>query len=168
MAEENKALVKSSIALTRFDPKARKELVVRGLIALSGVKIEVFIVDDHKVVRNGIREMLIAEGDFTIIGEAEDGVEALEKLESLSPDILLTNIKMPKMDGLELTRRVTQKYSSCKVILLTLYDEYLTNAMEAGARGYLLKDIRRKELAQAIRHVHSGQVVISEGVKALP
>ena len=127
--------------------------------------IEVLVVDDHQVVRDGIRNMFRNEDDITIVGEAPNGTEGLDKVESLAPDIVLTNIKMPGIDGIEFTRQVKQKYPSCKVIMLTLYDEYLPQAMEAGASGYLLKDIQSKELVQAIRQVYRGQVVISKGVQ---
>ena len=90
----------------------------------------------------------------------------LHQVESLSPDIVLTNIKMPVMDGIELARHVTQKYPSSKAVMLALYDQYLTQAIEAGVKGYLLKDIEFKELAQAIRQVYNGQLVISEGTKS--
>jgi CheY-like chemotaxis protein len=83
-----------------------------------------------------------------------------------SPDIVLMDIKMPGVDGIEITRMLKQKYPQCKVIMLTLYDEYLNQAMEAGARGYLLKDIRREELADAIRRVQSGHIAISESILA--
>ena len=132
--------------------------------------MHIFYCDDDRDDIEFFKQIIRRIKPETKITTAVDPEQALASLEEMSPkpDFLFFDSSMPKMDGLELTRRVTQKYSSCKVILLTLYDEYLTNAMEAGARGYLLKDIRRKELAQAIRHVHSGQVVISEGVKALP
>jgi DNA-binding NarL/FixJ family response regulator len=82
-----------------------------------------------------------------------------------SPNIVLMDIKMPGVDGIELTRQLKQKYPDCNVIMLTLYDEYLNQAMEAGASGYLLKDIKREELAEAIRCVHRGDVAISESIK---
>jgi len=126
--------------------------------------IQVLVVDDHQVVREGLRRMLGQEEDMELIGQGANSEEALFQVEILSPNIVLMDIKMPGVDGIELTRQVKQKYPSCNVIMLTLYDEYLTQAMEAGAKGYLLKDIRREELAQAIRRVHRGEVVIGEGI----
>jgi CheY-like chemotaxis protein len=127
--------------------------------------IKVFLVDDHKVVIDGLRRMLENEDGITVVGEAYDGIEALNKLKSISPDIILTNIKMPEMDGLEFTRQVKLKYPSYKVIMQTLIDQYLNQALEAGASGYLLKDVKRDELVKAIMDVYQGQEVISPHLK---
>ena len=119
--------------------------------------IRIVLVDDHQVVREGLRRMLEIEPDFTIIGEAADAKELLVKMESLSPDVILMDIKLPEVDGIELTRQIKQKHPSCNIIMLTLYDEYLTQAIGAGATGYLIKDIKREELVKAIRTVHNGR-----------
>ena len=119
--------------------------------------IRILMVDDHQVVREGLRRMLELEADMEVVGEAGDAKEALAQVESLSPEVILMDIKMPGVDGIELTRQVKQKHPSCNVIMLTLYDEYLTEAIEAGAAGYLLKDIKREELIKAIRTVHEGR-----------
>jgi len=126
--------------------------------------IRLLVVDDHQVVREGLRHLLEQEEDIELVGQGANSEEALFQLEMLSPNIVLMDIKMPGVDGIELTRRVKQKHPSCNVIMVTLYDEYLTQAMEAGAKGYLLKDIKREELVQAIRQVHRGEVVISESI----
>jgi len=126
--------------------------------------IQILVVDDHQVVREGLRRMLGQEQDMALIGQGANSEEALFQIEELNPDVVLMDIKMPGVDGIELARQVTQKYPSCNVIMLTLYDEYLNQAMGAGAKGYLLKDIKREDLTQAIRQVHHGEVVISEGV----
>ena len=131
-----------------------------------GREIQILVVDDHQVVREGIRRLLGEEEDMELVGQGANSEEALLQAEMLSPDIVLMDIKMPGVDGIELTRQLKQKYPNCNVIMLTLYDEYLNQAMEAGARGYLLKDIRRDELAEAIRRVHSGHVAISESIQA--
>ncbi len=128
--------------------------------------IHILVVDDHAVVREGIRRILEEEDGIELVGQGANGEEALFQVEMLSPDIVLSDIKMPGMDGIELTRQIAQKHHLCKVILLTLYDEYLSEAMGAGARGYLLKDIKREKLAQAIREVHRGKIVIGEGIKS--
>ncbi len=125
--------------------------------------IKVLLVDDHQVVRDGLQHMLAQEEDIEIVGQSNGGEEVLSQLEELSPDIVLMDIKMPGINGIDLTRQLTAKQPSCKIIMLTLYDEYLVEAMEAGAASYLLKDVKHSELTRAIRQVHSGQVVIGEG-----
>ena len=116
--------------------------------------IRIFLVDDHQVVREGLRRMLELEVDLNVVGEAADAKELLAQVEVLSPDVVLMDINMPGVDGIELTRQLKKKYPSCDVIMLTLYDEYLTQAIDAGAVGYLLKDIKREELIKTIRAVH--------------
>jgi len=131
-------------------------------------EIRILLVDDHQVVREGLRHMLGREEDIEVVGEAGDAQLALTQVELLSPDVILMDIKMPGVDGIELTRRVKEKQLSCNVIMLTLYDEYLAQAIEAGAAGYLLKDTKRAELVQAIKRVHRGEVVISESITPKP
>lgn len=128
--------------------------------------IQILLVDDHQVVRDGLSHMLELEEGISVVGEAADAESALSLAEMLSPDIILMDIKMPGVDGIELTRLVKQKKPSCNVIMLTLYDQYLTQAMKAGAKGYLLKDVRREELVAAIRQVHGGQIVTSDSIKS--
>jgi len=128
--------------------------------------IRVLIADDHTLFRHGIISALTNNEDLEVVGEATDGLEAIEKTRKLDPDVVMMDIKMPGVDGIELTRQVKRKYPSSNIIMLTLYDQYLAQAMEAGARGYLLKDIKRDELTNAIRKVHSGQVVIGESIKS--
>lgn len=130
--------------------------------------IQILVVDDHQVVREGLRRMLEQEADMELVGQGASGEEALLQVEMLAPDIVLMDIKMPGMDGIEVTRRLKEKYPSCNVIMLTFYDEYLSHALEAGARGYLLKDTKREELVQAIRRVHRGGVVVSGNITAKP
>jgi len=119
--------------------------------------IRILVVDDHQVVREGLRHMLKLEADIEVVGAASDAKEALTQVESLSPEIILMDIKMPGVDGIELTRQLKEKQPSCNIIMLTLYDEYLAEAIEAGAVGYLLKDVKREELVRAIRAVHQGR-----------
>ena len=119
--------------------------------------IRILLVDDHQVVREGLRRMLELEADLKVVGEAADAKEVLTQVELLSPKVILMDIKMPGTDGIELTRQLKEKQPSCNVIMLTLYDEYLSQAIEAGAVGYLLKDIKREELVKAIRAVCEGR-----------
>jgi len=125
--------------------------------------IRIFVVDDHQVVRAGLKDLLDKEEDMEVVG-LSDGEDVLSPVENLSPDIVLMDIKMPGVGGIELTRQIKEKFPSCKVIMLTFSEEHLAQAMEAGARGYLLKDIKGKELAQAIRHVQLGEEVISGSI----
>lgn len=129
-------------------------------------RIEILLVDDHQVVRDGLQRMLEQEDGFRVTGQSADAETTMAQIDKLSPDIVLMDIKMPGMDGIELTRQVKQKHHSCNIIMLTLYDEYLSQALEAGARGYLLKDIKSPELNLAIKKVNQGQIVISESIKS--
>jgi len=131
-------------------------------------EIRILLVDDHQVVREGLQHMLGQEEDMEIVGQGANAEEALSQAEMLSPNIVLMDIKMPGMNGIKLTQQLKEKQPSCNVIMLTLYDEYLAEAIEAGAGGYLLKDIKRAELTQAIRQVHRGEVVISDSITAKP
>lgn len=123
--------------------------------------ISIFLVDDHQVVREGLRRMLELEPDFEVVGEAGTAKDALEQVETLSPEVILMDIKMPGTDGIELTRQIKRNSPATNVIMLTLYDEYLSQAIEAGAKGYLVKDINREELLKAIRAIHEGRSPIN-------
>jgi len=123
--------------------------------------INILLVDDHRVVREGLRRMLELENDFRVVGEVSDAQEVLNQVKTLSPEVVLMDIKMPGGDGITLTRRLKEEHPSCNVIMLTLYDEYLTQAIEAGAVGYLLKDIEREELIRAIRAIHDGRSTLN-------
>ncbi|MBI2850746.1 MAG: response regulator transcription factor [Chloroflexi bacterium] len=127
--------------------------------------IRILLVDDHQVVRDGLQHMLEQEEDFEVVGQGANSEETLSRIGELSPDVVLMDIKMAGMDGIELTKQVKRRYPLCNIIMLTLYDQYLTQAMEAGASGYLLKDIKRRELSQAIRQVYYGQLVTGESLK---
>ena len=126
--------------------------------------IRVLLVDDHQVVRDGLQHMLAQEEDLEVIGQGADSDETFRQIEKLRPDVILMDIKMPGVDGIELTRQVKRKYPACNIIMLTLFDQYFNQAMEAGASGYLLKDIKSKELANAIRQVNNGQIVTSKSM----
>lgn len=123
--------------------------------------IRVIIVDDHDVVIEGLRRMLALEDDITVVGEANNVDEAVNQVELHSPDIVLMDIKMPGKDGIEATRLIKEKKPDSKIIMLTLYEEYLTQAIEAGAVGYLLKDVKRDELVRAIRAAYQGRLPIN-------
>ncbi len=124
--------------------------------------IRVLIVDDHPVVREGIGSMLKKETDFRVVGEASNGLEALEKARELSPDLVLMDLRMPEMDGVEAISRIRAEKPDIKFIILTTYsdDEYIFKGIAAGARAYLLKDAPRDELFKAIRMVSRGESLI--------
>ncbi len=119
--------------------------------------IRILLVDDHEVVREGVRKMLELEEDMKVVAQASSGQEALTQAMTFSPDIALMDIKMPGMDGIEATRRLKEQNPECKILVLTLYSEYLPHAAGAGADGYIRKDLRREELVQAIRDVMEGR-----------
>ncbi len=125
---------------------------------------KIFLIDDHEVIRDGLRGMLEIEDDFEVVGEAENAKEAMSQVESLSPEIILMDIKMPGVDGIQLTKQLTEIKPDCNIIILSLYDEYLTQAIEAGAVGYLLKDIKRDALLRAIREVKEGRAPLALSV----
>ncbi|MCH8090463.1 MAG: response regulator [Chloroflexi bacterium] len=113
--------------------------------------IRIMVVEDHQIVREGLKRMLELEPDMRVVAEASNADEAITQTRTIDPDIILMDIKMPGLDGVEVTRRITKEKPDSKILVLTLYDEYLPNAIEAGAMGYLRKDLRRGELIQAIR-----------------
>ena len=125
-------------------------------------EIRVLLVDDHEVVRCGVRAMLEPEEDMEIVGNYASAEEALQQAEILLPNIILMEVKMPGMGGIEATRLYCQKRTPSTIIMLTLCEDCLAEALEAGAVGYLLKDIKRQELAQAIRKVYNGELVVDE------
>ena len=122
----------------------------------------VLLVDDHELVRQGIAAMLSAAGDVQIVGNARSGREALEVARRELPDIVLMDVKMPDMDGLEATRKIKEERPRTAVIMLTMHDNptYLRDAVRAGAAGYLLKDVSKDELIDAIRQVATGGAFI--------
>ncbi|MBI2886288.1 MAG: response regulator transcription factor [Chloroflexi bacterium] len=119
---------------------------------------QVIIVDDHPMVREGLRGMLATDRAIQVVGEATTGVEAVDLVGRLRPDVVLMDIRMPDMDGLAATRQIKQEHPEVSVIMVTMYDnpDYLFQAVSAGAAGYVLKDVSRFELLQTIRTVMSG------------
>lgn len=122
-------------------------------------KIRVLIVDDHQVVRYGLRTFLELQEDIELVGEAGDGISALELVKSLSPDVVLMDLVMPRLDGVEATRQVKATNPGIKVIVLTSFteDEKVFPAIQAGASSYMLKDISPDNLVDTIRAVHRGE-----------
>ena len=129
-------------------------------------KIKILIADDHPVVREGLSAMLSKEKDIQVVGEAENGTEAIKKARELLPDVVLMDLRMPEVDGVEAMRQIRVKNPDMKFIVLTTYDndEYIFKGIEAGARAYLLKDAPRDELFEAIRAVYRGESLIQPAV----
>jgi two-component system, NarL family, response regulator NreC len=129
---------------------------------MSSAPIRVLIADDHTIVRSGVRLLLNAEPDMRVVGEALNGREALELIESLRPDVVLMDIAMPVMDGLEATRLIKERFPQTQVIVLTMHrsDEYFFEMLKAGASGYILKAAQPGELVDAVRIVAQGQVFL--------
>jgi DNA-binding NarL/FixJ family response regulator len=125
-------------------------------------KIRVLIVDDHPVVLEGLRNMLSTDRNIEIVGEAGDGAEAVAIVEEKEPNVVLMDIRMPNMDGVQATRRIKHQFPSTAVIVLTMYDTdaYVVDAVRAGASGYLLKDATRELVVDTIRAVNSGATLI--------
>jgi len=130
--------------------------------------IRVLLVDDQELVRYGFRLVLEAESDITVVGEAEDGGAAVSATHRLRPDVVLMDIRMPGIGGIEATRRITAQQPEARVLVLTTYDldESAFGALRAGASGFLLKDTRPAELIAAIRSVHRGDAVVSPRITA--
>lgn len=125
--------------------------------------IRVMLVDDQALLRTGFRMVLQAQPDVDVVAEARDGVEALELLESTSVDVVLMDVRMPRMDGVEATRRIRSSLGAPRVLILTTFDldEYAFSALKAGASGFMLKDVPPAQLLSAIRAVHSGDAVVA-------
>jgi two-component system response regulator NreC len=132
-------------------------------------KIRVLVTDDHAIVRDGICALLALTGDIEAVGEATNGREALEMVRKLAPDVVLMDIAMPLMDGLEATRRIHKEFPQAKVIVLTQYEdrEYVLPVIEAGASGFISKTAASSELTSAIRSVYRGDSFLSPSVARL-
>ncbi len=126
------------------------------------VNTRVMLVDDHDVVRTGLRELLRTESDLEVIGEASNGFEAIEALRDIRPDVVLMDLTMPVMNGLEATRIISEKYPDCLVLALTAHEdkEYFFEMLAAGAKGYITKQAASEELISAIRSVAAGHVYL--------
>ncbi len=132
------------------------------------MSITVLLVDDHKIVREGTRQLLARSEDIQVVGEAADGREAVKMAGELHPDVVVMDVRLPQLNGIEATRIITSQFPGIKVLILSAYDDdsYVYPLFEAGASGYLLKTSSGEELAAAIHAVHTGETALSPHISA--
>jgi len=120
--------------------------------------IRVIVADDHTILREGVCSLLALQSDIEVVGEASDGVEALQLLAGIEVDVVIMDMVMPRMNGLEATREIKRRWPEVKILILSMYDDdaYVQQVIQAGASGYVLKRVATEDLVQAIREVHSG------------
>lgn len=130
------------------------------------IMIRVLLVDDQAIIRQGLKSLLDTKPDIQVVGDADNGQTALAQVEALQPEVVLMDIRMPVMDGVTAIQRIEQQFPAVKVLVLTTFDddEYVWQAMQFGARGYLLKDTLSDELAEAIRAIHKGYTHMGPGL----
>ena len=126
----------------------------------------VLVADDHQIVREGLRSLLEKEPGFRVVGEAEDGVTAVRMARELTPDIIIMDVSMPNLNGIEATRQIVAELPGVKIIALSMHDDqrFVLNILKAGAKGYMLKDSAFKDLAKAIRKVVNNQTYLSSEI----
>jgi DNA-binding NarL/FixJ family response regulator len=131
--------------------------------------MKILLADDHKVLRSGLRRILEEQPDLEVVGEASDGREAVDLASSLQPDIVVMDIAMPQMNGMEATRQIVLRNPRTNVLILSMYSDenYIVQVLRAGARGYLLKDSAEEELINAVRSVNAGQPFFSPRIAKL-
>jgi DNA-binding NarL/FixJ family response regulator len=132
-------------------------------------KIRVLLADDHAILRDGIRALLEDEPDMLVVGEAEDGHTAVRLIGELAPDVVLLDIGMPLLNGLDAARQIKRDYPKTRVLILTMHEneEYVRQVLASGALGYILKDAAASDLLEAIRAVHRGEAVLSPAITRL-
>ena len=129
-------------------------------------KLNIVLADDHTILREGLRALLTADSNIEVVGEARDGREAVRCVEKLGPDLLLMDLSMPRMSGMDAIREIKKRYPETKIIALTVHktEEYLLSTLQAGADGFVLKDATHDELILAIKNVMGGKSYLSPGV----
>ena len=129
-------------------------------------KIKILITDDHSIVRAGIHGMLETQPDFEVVAEAKNGKEALEYVEKFKPSVVLMDLRMPEMDGVDAIRKIKKQHPHIHILVLTTYDTDadIVRAVDAGATGYLLKDVPREELFRAVRATARGEAILASSV----
>ncbi len=131
--------------------------------------IAVFLADDHTVVRDGLRTLLEIEDHFTVVGVASNGREAVRQVEKLSPDVVIMDLSMPELNGIDATRQIVDGCPETRVIILSMHAtrEHIHRALQAGAKGYLLKECAGTEVVKAVRSVHAGNRYLSQSVSEI-
>jgi RNA polymerase sigma factor (sigma-70 family) len=129
-------------------------------------KLRIVLADDHTILREGLRALLTADPDFEVVGEAQDGREAVRCVEKLEPDLLLMDLSMPRMSGMDAIREIKKRYPNTRIIALTVHktEEYILTTLQAGADGYVLKDATQDELVMAIKNVMEGKSYLSPDI----
>lgn len=132
------------------------------------MNITILLVEDHKIVREGTRQLLAQSVDMQVVGEAADGLEAVRLAAEINPDVIIMDVRLPRLNGIEATRTIKKRFPNTKVLILSAYDDdsYVFPLLQAGASGYLLKTSSGAELAEAIRQVSAGQIALSPGIMA--
>jgi DNA-binding NarL/FixJ family response regulator len=132
------------------------------------MKIKILLVEDHKIVREGTRQLLEQSTDLEVVGEASDGMEAIQYATKLHPNVIVMDVRLPRLNGIEATRTITARFPEIRVLILSAYDDdsYVFPLLEAGASGYMLKTASGAEFAEAIRLVHAGQKVLAPRIAA--
>ena len=133
------------------------------------MNIRVVVADDHTIIRSGLRMLLEREAGFEVVGEASDGRQAVELAESLKPDVIMLDIGMPNLNGIEATRQIVQKLPRTRVVVLSMHSDesYVLKALKSGARGYLLKDSAESDILNAIRAVSEGKAYFSPEISKM-
>ncbi len=136
---------------------------------MSSGKITIVLADDHELVRDGIKSLLDDQDEMVVIDEASDGEEALEKVAEHQPDLLIIDIRMPRLGGIEAVKKLNSQEHSTRALVLSMHDsdEYVLNSIEAGAYGYLLKDTSKEEFVKAITTVHNGEKYFSGDISEI-
>jgi len=128
--------------------------------------IRILLVDDQKLIRQGMRTLLNLEDDLDVVGEASNGLEAIAAVDQIRPDVVLMDVRMPQLDGVAATRQITDRFPDVAIIILTTFDddEYVFEGLKAGARGYMLKDVGSDEIAAAVRVVAAGGALMQPSI----